>query len=75
MEKTTKHLLFKSSNNGDIYVFNKKSLDYPLGIIYYYKSWKKYVFDIEEGMMFDSTCLKDIYEVLEELDKEKSNGK
>ena len=74
MEKTTKHLLFKSNDRQEIVVYNKKDGVTPLGWIYYYKPWKKHVFEGGDAI-FDCTCLNDIKEVLEELDKEKKNDK
>lgn len=42
-----------------------------LGQIEFHIRWKKWVFDAVVGTFFDSTCLKQIAEKLETLDKSK----
>lgn len=74
MERTTKHLLFKSNDKGEVEVYNKKDTSTVLGWIYYYKSWKKHVFEPSDAI-FDCSCLNNIEEVLKELDEEKKNDK
>lgn len=41
-----------------------------LGVVYYYPGWKKHVFSAERYRIFDATCLRDIQDFLNQLDKE-----
>lgn len=39
---------------------------FSLGILYYYKPWKKYAFTQSgDGVVFDNGCLRDIVDFLE----------
>jgi hypothetical protein len=52
------------------YVKNRESRD-VLGAIEYYNPWKKHVFSAEDTIfVFDSACLRNIIEFMEELDKQ-----
>ncbi|NJO64025.1 MAG: hypothetical protein HC836_39365 [Richelia sp. RM2_1_2] len=45
-------------------IFNNKS-DEQIGVLSYFKSWKKYVFSSKERCIFDLACMKDITEFME----------
>jgi len=55
-------------DNKPVYdILNNKSGD-SLGLIFYYKQWKKYVFTqtrTEDEIIFDNSCLRDIVDFLE----------
>lgn len=38
-----------------------------LGQIYYYNTWKKYVFEPYENTFFDKSCMKQLIEFMETL--------
>ena len=44
-----------------------------LGVIKWYGAWRQYCFFSEGDCLFNNTCLKDIYEYMSELNKEKRN--
>ena len=50
--------------------YNKKS-GVILGHVFYYPSWRKYVFSAKAGVVFDSTCLDDLKTFLDQLDGKK----
>lgn len=47
-------------------IFNNKDQG-QIGIISWYKPWKKYVFSSKEGIVFDKNCLKDILDFISNL--------
>lgn len=75
--KQTEFMTFKLASLSEtgktkrITVHNKKS-DGCLGFIYWYPPFRKYVFqpNPQSAIVFDSKCLNDIKEFLEELMKE-----
>lgn len=48
-------------------IFNKKSGEF-LGTIYFYKQWKKWVFDSDDAF-FDAECLNEIVDYMKKLPK------
>ena len=48
------------------YIVKTKKDDISLGIIYFYKPWKKWVFEPYEGTFYDAECMKDIIRFMEE---------
>lgn len=72
MEKKYKFITIKRINDElferqPVYrVFNKKSKE-QLGIISYYKPWKKYVFSSKEFVVFDVDCLKCVIDFIEHI--------
>ena len=51
--------------NHQVYrVFNNKSGD-QLAILSYYKPWKQYVFSSKDGCIFNTSCLKDVLDFIE----------
>ena len=40
-----------------------------LGVIYYYPTWRKYIFTPAKDTVWSSDCLKDVFKFLEELTK------
>lgn len=69
--KETKYLMFKGWNLQNrktpiIYVYNKNNEQ--LGIIKFYPQWRRFVFEAEH-CIFDSLCLNDLIEVLNEQQK------
>jgi len=51
-------------------IINNKSQDY-LGGIFFYEEWKQYVVQLEEGGVFNNSCLRDILDFMDnEIPKE-----
>ena len=55
-----------------VHVMNKETT--YLGTIYFNPGWRKYVFEPEANIIFDSGCLTDIITQLNELTKEWREG-
>lgn len=53
-----KHPLYYCKNNRDGCI---------LGKVFYYLTWKKYVFEGGDGCVFDTSCLADIIHFLKQL--------
>lgn len=49
-------------------VYNRKNNDL-LGIIYWFGTWRKYVFECDGNLIFDSRCHYDIGRFLDVLDE------
>ncbi len=69
MEKIYKYITIKNNgefNNKPRYeIVNNKSQKI-LGILFYYKEWKQYVFtQFEDSIVFNNSCLKDIVNFIE----------
>lgn len=68
--KETKHLNFREvedtcKKTKTVLVENKnKEL---LGFIYFKPQWRKFVFDTNDAIVYDNTCLRDIVSTLDEL--------
>ena len=43
----------------------------PLGVILFYKPWKQYVIQFNDGCVFNNQCLADISDFLGQLTKNK----
>ena len=57
---------FIDNTSSEIYgIFNKKKE--CLGEIYFYKEWKKWVFESEEKIVFTWDCLKEIGDFMKGL--------
>lgn len=70
----TKYLTFsrlkhQDKRTYDVRVLNK--YDELLGFIYWRVGWRRYVFEPKENMIFDTNCLKDIIEYIQQLTEEK----
>ena len=50
-----------------VHVMNKEAT--YLGLIYFNPGWRKYVFEPEANIIFDTKCLTDIISKLDELTK------
>lgn len=74
--KQTKYLNFTQIGNTDktkiIGVGNNSGV--KLGMIKWVGSWRKYCFMPFENLQFDTTCLSDIVEFINELMNERKNG-
>jgi len=62
-----------SDINEGYMVYNKKD-PVPVGMIYFYKQWKKWIFDPADGTIFDKECLDDIAEWLSLISQNKLKG-
>ena len=62
-----RHIRFEPAAN-DWACMNSKSGD-VLGSVSYYKRWKKWVIEFQEDCVFDSKCLRDIADFLDQLNK------
>ena len=51
-----------------VHVMNKETT--YLGLIYFNPGWRKYVFEPESNIIFDTKCLTDIISKLDELQTE-----
>ena len=75
--KETKHLNFREvegtgKKTKTVLVENKnKEL---LGFIYFKPQWRKFVFDTNDAIVYDNTCLMDIVSTLDELQQEWKEG-
>lgn len=72
MERKYKFITIRWANN-ELFeghpvfrIFNNKS-NGQLGILSYYKPWKQYVFSSHDECVFNSSCLRDVLDYLENL--------
>ena len=73
MKTKYKHIHFEEmalKPNSIWYCRNNKTTAI-LGSAEFYKSWKKWVFSSRQDAVFDASCLRDIADFLEQLDKSK----
>jgi hypothetical protein len=49
-------------------IFNNKSNE-QIGILSFYKSWKEYVFSSKEECVFNSGCLRDVLDFIDNITK------
>ena len=69
--KFGKHLLTCENSNNFLEVADK---DYQiLGIIFYYKKWKKFVWEQCQRVIMDKDCLEDINKLIDKKTEEKKN--
>ena len=52
-----------------IHVFNKTN-EIFLGVVSWFAAWRKYCFEPESEMVFDSNCLQDIKDFLDKENKQ-----
>lgn len=57
----SKFLTFEKTET-EIKVKNKKGI--YLGYIYFYRQWKKWIYEPACGTFYDSQCMKDIFEYM-----------
>ena len=74
----SKYLVFdkytKQGRKTPIYeIKNKATLD-SLGVIYFYPAWRKYVFESNPQIIYDTSCLTDIINFLQEIQTEWKEG-
>lgn len=55
-----------------VHVMNKSTT--YLGMIYFYPSWRKFIFRPEADIIFDTSCLLDIVNKLNELQENWKEG-
>ena len=55
-----------------VHVMNKETT--YLGLIYFNPGWRKYVFEPEANIIFDTKCLTDIISKLDELQIERKDS-
>ncbi len=71
MKLDYKYIHFRWSDGMDGYICrNTKSNDY-LGLVLWYSTWKRFVFQADENAVFSSDCLRDIAAFEDEATKEK----
>jgi len=63
------------SSKGEDKNTRRPSTGISLGIIRWYAPWRRYVFVVEPGTLFDSQCLDDIATYLSELMTARQNEK
>ena len=67
--KLIKKNLIYVENSGDFYeIANSKKAEL-LGIVYYYKKWKTFVWEQCEGVILAPNCGKELFDWIEELKK------
>lgn len=47
-------------------IYNNKNED-QIGVVSWYKPWRKYVFSSKEGCIFDVSCLLDVLDFMNKL--------
>jgi hypothetical protein len=57
-----KHIVIKKENDSWL-VYNKHSKE-MIGSIFYYKPWKKYVYEPQNDTVYDESCLADILQFM-----------
>jgi hypothetical protein len=75
-KKETKYLIFIKYSSGhkktyDIVIHNKN--EEKVGNIWFKNTWRTYIFEPMDDMIFDTKCLKDIYDYIELLNKERKS--
>ena len=55
-----------------IWILNKRTKE-RLGVLNYFPKWKCYVFSGKSSALFDSECLQEVIDKLDELNKENKN--
>jgi len=54
-------------NGKPIYRITNNRSKAELGIIYYYPTWKEYVFLANQGCVFNNSCLADVLDFINEV--------
>ena len=62
-----KFININKATNGDYYIVENKKDEDGLGTIFFYKQWKKWVFEPMEGTVYDSICMFEIAEFMKSL--------
>ncbi len=72
MKLVYKYIYFeKVALGGVYYAMNNKRSEEPLGSVYWYEQWKQFVVEPLEGCVFNTQCLRDIADFLQQLNKAK----
>lgn len=66
IELIKKNLIYVKNSDGFIEVANRKKAEL-LGIVYYHKPWKKFVWEQCEGIILSSSCGKELFDWIHNL--------
>ena len=62
-----KHININKANNGNYYIVENKHDEDGIGTIFFFKQWKKWVFEPLEDTIYDVVCLNEISKFMEKL--------
>ncbi len=70
MKTKYKHIHFMQIGATDSWACVNNQKKEPMGLVNYYPQWKRYVMDFREGCVFDTSCLADIIDFINQLKDE-----
>ncbi len=61
-----KTLIYVENSGGFFEIANRKKAEF-LGVVYYHKSWKKWVWEQEQGIILAPNCGKELFDWIDNL--------